>query len=172
MTERYCERDCFCLLSPSPFSDPSRLITYAKKRRDAMGVPSLYGGAGGIRTYGTAAGTPDFESCSSLVVPMSFLAVSGCLIQRKSLKKQGLLLTMGPNPLLYRYFFKNADFGAFFARLQEIGKKMARKISVVYTGFFACQVSCRQENGRKKPRRFWIRSHGEEPKNAEKTSVF
>jgi len=68
----------------------------------------------------------DFESYARLVVQPPFRAVSGRIVHRKTLKSKAFFRQMDPNPLLYRYFFKIADFLAFFARLQEVGKKMAR----------------------------------------------
>ena len=127
------------------------------------------GGAGGIRTHGTIAGTPDFESYTRLAELPLFLVVSGRIVHRKMPKNKGFFRQTSPNPLLYRYFCENADFEAIFARLQEIGKKTARRKSVVYTRFVRRRVSCRQENGKKSKNCRWIRSHGKEPKNAEKT---
>ncbi len=94
------------------------------------------------------------------------------LYTEKSLIASGFSGQRARIPRLYRYFCENCDFEAFLARLQEIGKKMARRKSVVYTRFVRCRVSCRQENGKKSRICRWIRSHGKEPKNAEKTRGF
>jgi len=107
------------------------------------------GGAGGIRTHGTIAGTPDFESYARLAELPLFLVASGRIVHRKTLENKGFFRQTSPNPLLYRYFCENADFEAILARLQEIGKKTARRKSVVYTRFIGRRVSCRQENCKK-----------------------
>ena len=160
--------DCLCRLSPSPFSNPSRINTMPTQKRTRKCVLFCVGGAGGIRTHGTVAGTPDFESYTRLAGLPLFLVVSGRIVHWKMPKNKGFFRQTSPNSLLYRYFCENADFEAILARLQEIGKKTARRKSVVYTRFVRCRVSCRQENGKKSKICRWIRSHGKEPKNAEK----